>query len=397
MNKDFEIVTLVWLFLVLLFIAFGCGCKAVPKASEFPGLENYQFQTSQELEFARIEPQAMQFDVRFDGVSFAQAMSIISEKSGVTIVWGSELDDKLVVGTFESCTVTTILGVIARRAGASLAEVGGVYYVGSPQKTDRVVAVVRVPPADETAVSEAVKSSLSELGSCSFVGSCLWVADTIESVRKVLGGLDMLQERLNRSYVAEVFFIRMVESDFLKLQANLEIQQIDIFASSFNVDQLFQMFVDGDGGKSKSVIDNRPVLYLSEGRPAVFEDGSDIVLEQKSVSGEGYSTTTGYQTFSDGLKLELCLNRVSSQTYSVSIDLSVSSFVDEVKVTGIVPKTSRSSLSNPGLLVTDSQVFYVGSLRRKSSSHGGGIFSYSYGKTDDLLTVWLRVRELKRN
>jgi hypothetical protein len=49
----------------------------------------------------------------------------------------------------------------------------------------------------------------------------------------------------------------------------------------------------------------------------VFEDGSDLVLEQKSVSGEGYSTTTGYQTFSDGLKLQLCLNRVSGNTYSV--------------------------------------------------------------------------------
>jgi hypothetical protein len=234
------------------------------------------------------------------------------------------------------------------------------------------------------------------LGSCSFVGSCLWITDSIESVRKILGGLDMLQERLNRSYVAEVFFLRMVESDFLKLQANLEIQQIDIFASSFNVDQLFQMFVDGDGGRSRSVIDNRPVLYLTEGRSAVFEDGSDIVLEQKSVSGEGYSTTTGYQTFSDGLRLELCLNRVSSNTYSVAIDLSVSSFIDEVKVSGIVPKTSRSSLNNPGLLVSDGQVFYVGSLRRKSSNHGGGIFSYNYGKTDDLLTVWIRVRELKR-
>jgi hypothetical protein len=189
----------------------------------------------------------------------------------------------------------------------------------------------------------------------------------------------------------------MVESDFLKLQADLEIQQIDIFASSFNVDQLFQMFVDGDLNKSKSCIDNRPVLYLTEGRPAVFEDGSDVVLEQKSVSNEGYSTTTGYQTFSDGLKLELCLNRVTNLTYSVSIDLSVSSFVEDAKISGIVPKTTRSSINNPSLLVSDSKVFYVGSLRRKNSSHGGGLFSYNYSNSNDLLTVWIRVRELKRD
>jgi type II secretory pathway component GspD/PulD (secretin) len=394
-EKEFEVVIIVWLFFVLLFVSFGC--KSVQKKSEFPGIENYQFQTTPELDIVRVEPPAMQFDVRFDGVPFGQAMSIVSQKSGATIVWGSELDEKLVVGTFESCTLSTILNVVARRSGASLAEIGGVYYVGSSQKTDRVIAVVRVPPADVSQVLEAVKSSLSELGSCSLVGSCLWVSDSIESVRKALSGLDMIRERSNRSYVAEVFFLRMVESDFLKLQANLEIQQIDIFASSFNVDQLFQMFVDGDGAKSKSSIDQRPVLYLTEGRPAVFEDGSDIVLEQKSVSQEGYATTTGYQTFSDGLRLEICLNRVSSFTYSVSIDLSVSSFTDEAKTSGIVPKTSRSSINNPGLLVSDGQVFYVGSLKRKNRNNSGGIFSYNYSKTDDLLTVWVCVRELHRN
>ncbi|MDR2757030.1 MAG: hypothetical protein LBC20_15140, partial [Planctomycetaceae bacterium] len=68
-----------------------------------------------------------QFDVRFDGVPFGQAMSIIAEKSGVTIVWSSELDDKLVVGMFENASVTTILNVVARRVNSSLAEVGGVF------------------------------------------------------------------------------------------------------------------------------------------------------------------------------------------------------------------------------------------------------------------------------
>jgi hypothetical protein len=74
--KELEIVTIVWLLLLLLFIAFGC--KSAPKVSEFPGLENYQFQSSQDLEFARVVPQTLQFDVRFDGVTFGQAMSIIS-------------------------------------------------------------------------------------------------------------------------------------------------------------------------------------------------------------------------------------------------------------------------------------------------------------------------------
>jgi hypothetical protein len=46
--------------------------------------------------------------------------------------------------------------------------------------------------------------------------------------------------------------------------------------------------------------------------------------------------------------------------------------------------------------INDGQVCYVGSLRRKSKNHGGGIFSYNYSSSDDLLMVWIHVRELRR-
>jgi hypothetical protein len=368
------------------------------KVLEFPALESVKFQTSNDIDLKTVSNNGSSlFTVRFDDISFCNAMSVISSQTGVAIVWSSECDNVIVSGIFENQTVSGILSVIARRCNASLAEVGGVFYIGSEKKTDNVISVVRLPAADSKEVLDSVKTSMSEFGSVSVIGSCLWVSDRIDNVRKVVFAVENLRNRLNRSYIAEVFFIRVREQDLLQLQASLRINQVDIFASSFNVEQLFSMFVNADGSLGSVSVDHRPVLYLTEGRKSTFEDGSDIVLERKSISPEGYSTTTGYEKFTDGLKITMGLNRINDVTYSLDLDLSVAVFQESEKQTGVVPRTDRSTLQHPGMLVTDGGVYYAGSIRRKTDNNSFGIFTYRNEKLDDILTVWVRVRELKRD
>ncbi|MDR0337524.1 MAG: hypothetical protein LBI18_10585, partial [Planctomycetaceae bacterium] len=78
------------------------------------------------------------------------------------------------------------------------------------------------------------------------------------------------------------------------------------------------------------------------------------------------------------------------------MDLSVAVFQESEKQTGVVPRTDRSTLNQPGMLVTDGGVFYAGSIRRKTDNSGYGFFSFRTENMDDILTVWVRVRELKR-
>ena len=51
------------------------------------------------------------------------------------------------------------------------------------------------------------------------------------------------------AYIAEVFFIRVKEDDFVKVTGDLQIRSVDVFASTTNLDELFQMFVDASVGK----------------------------------------------------------------------------------------------------------------------------------------------------
>jgi type II secretory pathway component GspD/PulD (secretin) len=352
----------------------------------------YQFEKSVDVAMKE-DIDSRKIVIQFDDISFSQAMGIISSEYKVPIVWSSQLDNQTTSGRFENIPLPAVLNVLARRANANVANVGGVYYLGDIRKEDRAFCVLRVPPVESGMLTTAIRSSVSIDGVVNIVGSCLWICDNLESLRKIISAIEILRERNERSYVAEMYFIRVNEDHFVRLSADLQLRHIDIFSSAFNMSELFSMFADLEGNTGWTRISQRPVLYLSEGRKVTFTDGRDITREQKMVTERGTVETSGYQTFSDGTRLTMGLSRVSDKSYSVDIDLSVSSFDKADKSS--VPSVEKSSLKADGLLVQDSQVYYIGSLRRDYRGDKGGLFSYNFSKSHDMITIWLRVRELK--
>lgn len=375
---------------MLLILLFGfIGCKSVSKKDLEPF--EYRFKKSAETQ-ETLRNSKKSVTIRFDGVPFPQAMSILSQECNVPIVWSQTLDPTMAFGSFSGAPLPSVLEVLARRAGGSVAEVGGVFYLGEIRKEDRAFAVVRIPPVDRDELLEAMKSACSMDGAVSMVGSCVWISDNLESLRKVLSAVESIRNKSERGYVAEVYFIRCNEEHFVQLTADLSFQNIDVFSSAFNIDELFQLFVNADGGTGWSKISQRPVLYLSEGREVTFSDGKELTREQHSVSENGSTQTSGYSKFSDGTNLTMRLNRVSDASYAVDMNLSISMFDKNDKAD--IPATDKSSLKAEGLLVKDSQVYYVGSLRRDVRSDKGGLFSSHFNKSHDMITIWLRVREL---
>ena len=377
--------------LFLLFVTILSGCKSAPGLAETPF--EYKFEKTQEKNEVLQVNKKEKVVVKFDGVPFGQAMSILTQETYCPIVWTESLDDKVVSGTFNGVPLYSVLDVLSRRVGSSVAEVGGVFYVGEIRKEDRAFAVLRLPPVQKQEFLQAVKDSCSIQGAVSVVGSCVWICDTLESLRKVCQAVEMIRERVQRSYVAEVYFIRINEQHFINLSAQLQFRHIDIFSSAFNVEELFSMFLDGDGGTGFAQVSQRPVLYLSEGRKVTFSDGKELTRERRTLTDSGAMEVAGYEKFADGTKLSLLLNRVSDKYYAVDFDLSVSMFDRNDKST--VPAMEKSELKSEGLLVEDGQVYYIGSLKRDNHGKKGGLFSFDFQKSHDMFTIWLRVRELR--
>lgn len=172
------------------------------------------------------------------------------------------------------------------------------------------------------------------------------------------------------------------------------IQGIDLLSGPITLDALFDVVLSGEMSNRMAILDQRPVLYLSEGRKVTFKDGREITREQYSMTPEGSAQISGYAKFSDGVDLSLCVNRVSDYLYSVDLDFRVSNF--DGKDTKQIPDLKKSELSAPGLQLEDGGVYYVGSLRRGQKNTAFGLISWGVDNSTDILTIWLRVREVAR-
>ncbi len=168
---------MIQILLALFMALFVVGCKSVPKTESEPF--EYRFEKSiDKVENIRNNKESV--TIRFDGVPFSQAMSILSQETDVPIVWSQTFDETLAFGVFKAAPLASVLDVLARRSGGSVAEVGGVFYLGEVKKEDRAFAVVRVPPVDRDQIEAALKDACSVDGAVSLVGSCLWISDNLE-------------------------------------------------------------------------------------------------------------------------------------------------------------------------------------------------------------------------
>ena len=388
-------------FIILLFLLFSfVGCSLFQpvfrvKGPLYPGkLSDIRFERTPEHAVQSSKQEDRLVTARFAGCNFRDGMRQLTELTGRPISWDKSLDTETIEGVFVDQPLDVVLELLSRRLKVSVTESQGVYFLGTVREGDFVSAVVRVPPVSREELTSALSSVSRGSGKATIIGSFIWISDTLENVRKLVSDLDVIRERSERSYLAEVFFIRVNEDDFLRLTADLRISQVDIFSSAFNISQLFSMFVDANGKLGSTVVDTRPVLLLSEGRKAVFSVGNEITRERKALSETGIISTMGYDKFQDGIILSLLLNRVSEESYSLDMDLEVSAF-DKMDMSSAIPAKGTSILRSPGMLIRDGGVVYAGSLKRRDASKVFGIFSLDSGRGSDLLTIWVRCREIR--
>lgn len=356
-----------------------------------PSLENYHFQKTQ-IKNENFLDFTGTVSMSFDNVPFGVAMSNISAESGVTIVWGLDADETVISGVYTDVSISQLLLAISRRYNMQLVNLGeGVFFIGVGSRSDIVSLVVRSPSSD---VSECVKSlegCCSEFGRISSIGNCILVSDYLDQVKKIHSVCEKIRENSSCSYVAEVYFLRMKNSDLLDLQARLEAKNVDLFSTPVNIKNLFSMYLEVTGTRVNLSSETRPILYLSEGREGIFQVGTERVREIKAVSSEGYVSTTSFESITDGMNIRMKVNKHTSDFLSCDFDLSISSFGENDENGN--PVISKSALSLPGILVRDTGVYFLGCVKKKEDSSGLGILSMNLQKNDELITVWLKIRE----
>jgi type II secretory pathway component HofQ len=128
MKIDDDLIDILLMIAFMLLITF-CGCNSVSKTIDTEPFE-YKFQKTKEKNTVTKTDNRKKVTVRFDAVPFGQAMGILTQETLAPIVWSTTLDSTLASGTFNGVPLPAVLDVLARRAGASVTEIGGVFYLG---------------------------------------------------------------------------------------------------------------------------------------------------------------------------------------------------------------------------------------------------------------------------
>ena len=369
----------------VLFLLTGCSLPELPE----PDLSGIQFQKTPEIQ-TELSKEKILITLTFDQAPISQALAEISAQTGASIVWSKEADSTYISGTFSGVDVNNLLLAIAKRYGLEMTILEDVFYLGPPSQSDFVSVVVRSPYVDDELLP-SLQNCLSDFGKIGKFASCYIVSDYIYNVKKVLDVIKVLREKLGRAYIAEVYFIRMKNSDLLDLQIKLDAENVDLFACSWTLDELFRATLGIEGGRSISSSVNVPRLYLSEGRTSTLSVGEELTKSKSQISSEGYSTVSGYDKFTDGVEITLTPARVAENLIAVDVNLSVSKFEDSAEE---IPANAKSSIRSPGVLVADGRVSFLGALQTKQETKGLKIFGGSVSKTDEIVTIWLKIREV---
>ena len=335
----------------------------------------------------------------FSGVPLSVACEEISDVAGVDVFCSAEIAQTPITEYFALREVGDILFLLAKSNGFELQEIRGVYFLSqAADDSANVPRVYRLPPGESVEVLSAVKSCLSETGTCNVTGSVVVVVDALAVHDRLDALFGVLHANLSTSYLCDVYFLRLKYNDYINLSAELEVDSsLDLLEGGFDVEELFSLYASGDLSNGKNRVDQRPALLLSDGQKTTLTVGSEIVKEKKQVSAEGYSSTSGYERFQDGLELSLTPRKLDNGLIALDLDLSISTF-DQSETGGdssVVPKSDKSSLVTKGLVVRDGRLNYVGSIDRRDESKGLGLFTLSRTRNADVVTIWARVREVK--
>ncbi|MBR0238905.1 MAG: hypothetical protein IJQ39_12495 [Thermoguttaceae bacterium] len=320
----------------------------------------------------------------------------IASDYGVFVSFSDGLGDKTISGTYKDIGIAELLNSLAVQLGVRYSFDGQIFYLSDSDFSKKFVLVGRSSIPEEQ-LSNLLVSLIGEKSEAKYfnVGNKFFIYDTSDNLKIYASAIKDFDSLNLRSYVAEVFFIRVSNSDLIDLQAKMDATGIDILKQSWSLKDLFNCYIDADLQHKTQHIIQRPILYCSEGKQATMNVGTDLTLEKKAISTEGYTSTTGWQTFSDGLQISLLIKRVQEGLYQADFDLTISKY-DDIgdTVVGVLPKIDKTGLTQSGVMVPASEPILLGSLSTTGKRRGFGFVTANGQKNDESILVFLRVREI---
>lgn len=326
----------------------------------------------------------------FDKCPLSLAVKQICSVNHVSISFPSDVADAPVYGHFKNVSLDTAITALAGSAGLVCHGVGAECFVllhDSDGKPDNVTLYVDAPFFDMTAYQS------TEFVTVQMLGSCLVVSGPREYVKDYVRSVQAINKRLTRSYACELSVLRTTSKTYLDVAADLKFKASSILDVS-DITDILEIFANADATFNRSKQVSISMLYLSEGQESSLDIGSVRQREMRTISSEGYTSTSGYKEFRDGLQVKLKVSALSNDLFVLTSNISQSKFRDTSDSADVVPINDTSEINSARVIVYNGAVSLLASLSDTSYNTGSRLLGVQRGDGYDLILFFVVVKRV---
>ncbi len=328
-------------------------------------------------------------------------------KTGKGLVYSRELDEKTISVEFFNANIEEIINAIAQRFDVKYELNGNTYFIGNLKDEESSYYVRKVNGLkyeDLKTGLETLKTTKSKLYLTS--QGILFYNDRASNIKKIENILDELEKIKINTWIVQFFIIQFVDDKSFNFgMENVTSGDISLFLKNFLKPDLnfgdlaFKMSAVLSGKDTGSKVISSPMVIVSQGSKAVWNDGSEIPVPNKTVSDSGTVTTSGFTRLQTGLQIE-CTLYETSQGALMDMSLEDSSILNYIEYSPVLNKIKLQSQFQ----LNENSVYLIGELRRKKISNGlQSLFSWEKTKSDSRVCVYTRIyritdfKDLKTN
>lgn len=326
----------------------------------------------------------------FDNCPLSLSIKQICSIHHVSISIPSDAANAPVVGHFKGVSLDSALSAIASSCGLVSRGLGPncfIFVRNDTERPDNLTLFVDAPFFDLT------DFKVTELVNVQMMGSVLVVSGSREFVKDYVRCVQDINKRLTRSYACELSVVRTTSKTYLDVAADLKFKTSSILAAS-DITDILEVFANADASFNRSKQVSISMLYLSEGQESSLDIGSVRQRELRTISSEGYTSTSGYKEFRDGLQVKLKVSALSEKLFVLSSNISQSKFRDSSDAADVVPINDTSEINSARVIVSDGAVSLLASLSDSSYNSGSRLLGVQRGEAYDLILFFCVVKRV---
>lgn len=316
------------------------------------------------------------FTVILAGSAFGSADGTISDDNKTT--------EAQRISGFYSGNFYQIIKDVAITGGFSFDRIDDHFYIGA---SPVALSMCMTSTIIETSLSkedlDSLKSSFGQDVDFTLTSSKILISGRFYSVKQFRQYVEQLNE-VKRCYVARLVFVRLERSKISRLEAEIKASSLDLISQGYDLYSMFESQLDVKFSQDNSYNFSEQLLYCSDGQKSSLKIGSTFEREKRSVSDYGTSTVSGYQSFEDGVNVELTPRRSLNGVVELELRFGNSKFSDVSTLS-----KNQVDLVYDSLTLQENRLYYIASLSESDLSAGSKLLGLNTSAGNKVLTCWL--------